>query len=314
MSSGNLQLTSVCLLIRNCLQLKRQSLSNGFCVGLAGYVDNGRLFVVGRVADMLFASTAAIHATELDADLNANLPPGRRCALALPPAPTQRFGADLPAALPPLTAAAAASTRRGMTVLADAQQSGGEVVGRKESVLAKLTRRLSSSSLLPAVRRDTAQRLARSACSESTRRDSQTGYPHRVSISVPGSLPPGKMDAAQPGAAAPHRPQEPAPAQKAVLLVQRNGFCSSDGKRQAVGRSQQSWSSKVLPCMRQPVVGEDFHSLDQDDGLAKQLAMLKLVCCSTSVGSPALRTSNNVRLLSGNCNCVGTGVAHAALL
>ena len=41
---------------------------------MAGYVDNGRLFIIGRYADMLFAPEAAHHASDIEAALLGNTP------------------------------------------------------------------------------------------------------------------------------------------------------------------------------------------------------------------------------------------------
>jgi hypothetical protein len=54
--------------------------------GLAGYISEGRLFIVGRVVDMLFASEASHHATDLEAFIAGLSPrlPHRDFALILP--------------------------------------------------------------------------------------------------------------------------------------------------------------------------------------------------------------------------------------
>lgn len=59
--------------------------------GLAGYVDNGRLFIIGRYEDMLFAPESAHHASDIEAALLGNTPSFalRSFVLKLPPAHTK---------------------------------------------------------------------------------------------------------------------------------------------------------------------------------------------------------------------------------
>ena len=64
--------------------------------GLAGYVVENRLFVIGRVVDMLFASDTSQHVTDIEAALRGLCPglPHDRFALTLPPPPPPATATD----------------------------------------------------------------------------------------------------------------------------------------------------------------------------------------------------------------------------
>lgn len=85
------------------LRARSSSKRHGTCTaricthaGLAGYISEGRLFIVGRVVDILFTSDASHHVSDLEAFLAGVSPclPHRDFALILPPAAPQ---SDTPA-------------------------------------------------------------------------------------------------------------------------------------------------------------------------------------------------------------------------
>lgn len=63
--------------------------TNAHCgAGLAGYVENGRVFIIGRYVDIMFAQDSSQHATDIEAALLGNTPSFNinDFALRMPPA------------------------------------------------------------------------------------------------------------------------------------------------------------------------------------------------------------------------------------
>ena len=127
--------------------------------GLAGYVDDGRLFVIGRVVDMLFAVETSMHAADLEATLMSAAPSLRHggCALALPPPTQQRAALDVATGGLLTHAPEQAHLRISDSLDVAKKREDGGAGGRRQRSWRQLSRRVSATAngWLSAIRSDT---------------------------------------------------------------------------------------------------------------------------------------------------------------